>query len=360
MTGREAIFENRYVLNLCSAINRITSFIVLKILILQTAFIGDVVLASPLIDAVKKEYPYAEVSLLTIPYSAPALKNHPGLKEIIVFDKRGKGGFCNTLKMVKRLKNDNFNLALVPHRSFRSAAIVWAAGIPQRIGFDRSAGRLLFTDVIEYRKDWHEVKRNLSLLGMEKENIAPKIYPGEAEEAKASQLLERFGVKNGFIAIAPGSVWDTKRWPEVYFQELCGSMRKRGFPQVILVGAANERELCERIAAGMEGYGFIAAGELNPLESGALLERAAVLVTNDSAAGHIAAAVGTNVMSIFGPTAPDFGFAPYGEGHIIVEHPDLYCRPCRIHGSRRCPEQHFRCMKELRPETVIKVLESMF
>ena len=328
----------------------------MKVLILQTAFIGDVVLAAPLIDAVRVKYADAEVSFLTIPYSAPILKNHPGLKEIIVFDKRGWGGIGNTLDVVKRLKRQKFDLAIVPHRSFRSAAMVRAAGIPRRVGFDSSAGRFLLTDTVKCRSDWHEVKRNLSLLGMEGEDIPPKIYPGEDDKAKASLILKKFGVKDAFIAIAPGSIWNTKKWPEEYFRELCGIMRERGFPPVILVGAGNERELCERVAEGLEVYTFVAAGELNPLESGALLARAEVLIANDSAAGHIAAAAGTRVVSIFGPTVPGFGFAPYGDGNVIAEHPGLYCRPCRIHGSRKCPEKHFRCMKELTAGIILEAL----
>ena len=328
----------------------------MKILILQTAFIGDVVLATPLIEAATKRYPEAEISFLTIPYSAPVLRNHPGLKRIIVFEKRGRGGFRNTLSIVKELKREKYDLAIVPHRSFRSAAMVSAAGITKRVGFDKSAGKFLLTEAIEYRNDWHEVKRNLSLLGMQDEDFPPGLYPGEAETEKAIRFLKKNGIEDACIAIAPGSIWNTKRWLEHHFQDLLKSMKSGGLPPVVLVGSSGERKLSEEIAGGLEGYAFVAAGILDPLQSAALLKNAGALIANDNAAGHIAAAVGTKVVTVFGPTIPGFGFAPFGEGHRIVEHPGLYCRPCRIHGSGRCPEKHFRCMLELKPERVLETL----
>jgi heptosyltransferase-2 len=154
--------------------------------------------------------------------------------------------------------------------------------------------------------------------------------------------------------MAPGSIWETKKWPEEYYHKLCELLRKRKSPPIILVGSERERLLCQRIAVGLEDFVFNATGEFTPIECASLLKRAKCLITNDSAAGHLAAAMGTRVISIFGPTTPDFGFAPYGKDHIIIEHPNLYCRPCRIHGSKRCPEKHFRCMRELTPDQVLE------
>ena len=326
----------------------------MKTLILQTAFIGDVVLAEPLIEGIMEKYPGAEISFLTIPYSAPVLMNHPRLKEVLVFDKRGGNSLRNTREMVKTLKRRKFDLAIVPHRSLRSAAMVWMAGIPERIGFDRSAGKLLLTDRVEYRKDWHEVRRNLSLIGLADAEIAPRIYPGDKEMDKAEEFLRGAGIGGGFTAIAPGSIWETKKWPEEYYHDLCCLMEVRGMPPVVLTGGPKEVEVCQKVAAGSQGYVQIAAGKLNPLESAALISKAGVMIANDSAAGHIAAAVGTKVMSIFGPTVPDFGFAPYGKGNMVIGHPDLYCRPCRIHGSKECPEKHFRCMLEMKADRVLE------
>ena len=317
------------------------------------------VLAEPLIEGIAQKYPGAEISFLTIPYSAPALGNHPRLKEALVFDKRGGNSLRNTLEMVKTLKRRRFELAVVPHRSLRSAAMVWLAGIPMRIGFDRSAGKLLLTHTHEYHKSWHEVKRNLSLLGLENATIAPRIYPGDKEMSRAEDFLRSAGIAGSFTAMAPGSIWETKKWPEQYYHELCASMKEKGLPPVVLTGGAKEIEVCRKVAEGLEGYVHIAAGELNPLESAALISRAAVMTANDSAAGHLAAAVGTPVVSIFGPTVPGFGFAPYGEGNAVIGHPDLYCRPCRIHGSRKCPEKHFRCMLEVKAETVLEEIEKV-
>lgn len=327
----------------------------MHILIIQTAFIGDVVLAAPLITGARRRYPDSKIDFLTIPYSAPALRNHPELDNVIVFEKRGRRGILDTISMMKRLKRGDYDLALIPHRSLRSAVLASMAGIPQRIGFDRSAGRILLTKTVKYRRDWHKVKRNLSLLGLEDEasDFPPEIFPGDIEQRKVASLLKDKGIGGDYIVIAPGSIWATKRWLKESFRGLLTLMKAKGFPKAALAGSAGERKLCEYVAEGMAGYAVVTAGLLDPLESAALMAGAKLVVSNDSAAGHLAAAVGTKVVSIFGPTVPAFGFAPFGEGHRIVEHPDLYCRPCRIHGSRRCPEKHFRCMREIKPEKVL-------
>lgn len=331
----------------------------MKVLIVQTAFIGDVTLAEPLIEAVNCKYPGAEISFLTIPYSAPILRNHPRLKEVIILKKRGIGRRRSFRKTLRKLRHEQFDLALVPHRSLRSALLVFLTGIPRRIGFDRSAGKWLFNEIVKYGPDIHEVERNLSLLGMEDMKITPKIYPGEAEFERVDGLLKGWSLTEGFTAIAPGSIWNTKRWPVKYYHELIGMMKERIYPPVVLIGAPGEKNLCEEAAEGYDGYAFTAAGELNPLESGALLHKAAFLIANDSAAGHIAAAAGCKVIAIFGATSPKFGFAPYGEGHKIVEIPGLYCKPCKIHGGNRCPEKHFRCMLDLKSGEVFRAIEDM-
>jgi len=322
----------------------------LRILIIQTAFLGDVILATPLIEGLKHLHPESRICFLTIPYSAPILKNHPGLEEIYIYDKRA--GWKENLRVLKWLKSRRFDQAIVPHRSLRSALLVFSAGIKQRIGFDRSAGKFLFTKTLQYRREWHEVKRNLYLIGLENNDIPPRIFTGDEEYTKADTFLKEKSVNNAFICIAPGSIWNTKKWPQEYYHDLCNILKNKGYPPVVLIGGKSERDICERVAGGMKDYAFIAAGRLNPLESAALIQKSKLMICNDSAAGHIAAAVGTKVISIFGPTDPVFGFAPYGENNIVIEHSDLYCRPCRIHGSKKCPQGHFKCMKEIIPETV--------
>ncbi len=300
------------------------------------------------------KYPESDVCFVTIPYSAPVLKNNPRLREVFIFDKRA--GWRETWKAVKWLQEGKFELAIVPHRSLRSAMMVTLAGIKDKIGFNRSAGKFLFSEIVQYRREWHEVKRNLSLIGLQDQEIAPRIYCGADEQSKAESFLREYHIGEPFLCIAPGSIWNTKKWLEEHYHQLCKSLQKGGFPQVVLIGGTNEVELCTRVAQGLSGFASIAAGKLNPLESAALIQRALMMICNDSAAGHIASAVGTKVVSIFGPTIPSLGFTPYGKDNLIIEHPNLYCRPCRIHGSKKCPEKHFRCMKEISVERVMKVI----
>jgi heptosyltransferase II len=156
-------------------------------------------------------------------------------------------------------------------------------------------------------------------------------------------------VEPGFVALAPGSIWGTKRWPG--YAGLAGLLQG----PVVIVGGPEDRALAERVAAGRPSA-HVAAGELSLRASAALLSMARVLVTNDSAPLHLASAVGARVVAIFGPTVPAFGFGPRGESDRIVEHPAMPCRPCSSHGPQVCPLGHHRCMRDLE---VGRVLEAV-
>ncbi|MCK5734760.1 MAG: glycosyltransferase family 9 protein, partial [Candidatus Latescibacteria bacterium] len=178
----------------------------MNILIIQTAFIGDVVLTTPLIRATKAAFPKARVSVLVIPSTANVLGNNPYLDETIRYDKKGKDrGFFDLLRLTRALKARSFDIALLPHRSLRSAALARIARIPRRIGFDLSPASFLYTDVVPYRHKAHEVERNLDLLhalGVEAELIAPQIFPNEADYEHAAAQLD-CGFRNADCGIKP-------------------------------------------------------------------------------------------------------------------------------------------------------------
>ena len=324
-----------------------------RVLILQTAFLGDVVLATPMAESIKNSHPEWEVDFLTTPESGALLENNPNISRILTYDKnkseRGVKGFLSKISYIQAAAYD---IALIPHRSIRSAALVRFAGIPQRVGFDKSAGSFLFTEVVKYENELHEVERNLKLvesLNLSVSKVRPRLYPSLNDLKKSEKILKSsVKLKNKpIIAIAPGSIWPTKRWPIDNYIELAGMLVKDGFGVVVL-GGEKDKALFEKIS--MEGV-EIFAGTATLLESTALLKKCEALVTNDSAPLHFAVAVDTPVVAIFGATAPKFGFYPYNSDDIVIER-ELPCRPCAIHGGMKCPIGTFECMLDIGAEEV--------
>jgi heptosyltransferase-2 len=330
-----------------------------KILVIQTAFIGDLVLTTPLIRAIRRGFPYARISVLAIPQTADLLVGNPHVDNVVLYDKRGKERTIRAfLKLVDRLRKEHFDLAIVPHRSFRSALLAALSGIPQRIGFNTSIGAFLFTHRVFYRKDAHEIERNLDLLnrfGICLQDKSPEIFPSLQDRERITEFLRENGIQTShkLVAIAPGSVWSTKCWPPERFAEVARLLFEQFEIKVVLIGGEADRQLCQQIAKVLpRGVGTVAAGQMSLCQSAALLERCTLLLSNDSAPVHLSVAMKTPVVAIFGPTVPAFGFAPWGEGHTVVQK-QLKCRPCGVHGSKRCPRGHFQCMKGISPERVL-------
>ncbi|HLA99974.1 MAG TPA: glycosyltransferase family 9 protein [Bacteroidota bacterium] len=331
-----------------------------NILVIQTAFPGDVVLTLPLVGRLKREIPGAAVDFLGIPASAGLLGGHPDIRRVIEFDKRGAdSGARGLLRVAARLRAAAYECAIVPHRSLRSALLARLAGIPSRIGFDRSAGRFFWTSPVRYDPDAHEILRNLSLLeplGIRSAGIEPpRLYPSAGDRTQVDNFLrENTGKEAGpLVALAPGSVWYTKRWPEDRFARVARELVRAG-KTVVLIGGPQDTELCSRIASAGGGKGIVdASGKFSLLGSAELIGRSVVLVCNDSAPLHLAAAMGTRVVSVFGATIPGFGFGPTGPSDTVVETTGLSCRPCSIHGGRVCPVGTFDCMNRIEPCRVI-------
>ncbi len=326
-----------------------------KILIVQTAFIGDVVLATPLIKAAKCSFPQAMVHAMVIPAAANLLETNPHLERLIVYDKRGSdSGLTGLLRMIGKMRTEAYDAVFVPHRSLRSAVIARGTGARWRVGFTTSAGAFLLTQKVSYVQSAHEVDRNLALIEALDIPIAdrtPEVFSDAADVVAIDNLVSQQGMSGrDLIAVAPGSVWATKRWPAGYFRTLMSRLVDEGFG-VGLIGGEADRELCQRIVAGLEDRVLNACGQLSLRQSAELMRRCRVLVSNDSAPQHLATAVGTPVIAIFGSTVPAFGFYPYGANNTIVEH-ELSCRPCGIHGRNRCPIGTFECMRAILPERI--------
>ncbi len=316
-------------------------------LVVQTAFLGDVVLTTPLLSALAARH--GAVDVVTIPAAGALLESHPAVRRVVRYDKRGRdAGLAGLWRLGRALRARGYDRAYLPHRSWRSAALALLADVPRRTGFADAPAAITYTARVPRPAGVHEVERLLAL-AEPPGGAAPPVSLGlvEGDYRAADDWLGRQGVAPGFTALAPGSIWGTKRWPG--FPELAARLEGA----VVVVGGAEDLPLAEAVAAGAPGRVHIAAGQLSLRQSAALLARARLLVTNDSAPLHLATAVATPVVALFGPTVPAQGFGPRGTGDVALGHPGLPCRPCSAHGPRVCPLLHHRCMRELPVETVL-------
>ena len=283
-----------------------------KILIIQTAFIGDVLLTTPLIQAAKELFPKASIHFLAIPSTANIIETHPMLDKVFIIDKRGKDrGLLKLIQFAKKLRSESYEIALIPHRSLRSAALAFHAKIPHRIGFDKSAGAFLFTQKIHYRQDLHEVERNLSLLAHYRKSfprLMPRVYPTQADGALIDQFIAETSLnfEHYRIAIAPGSIWATKRWHKQGYAELCRKLGQQSRLKIILIGGPVDKSLCDWIIQSSGVEAINAAGRFTLRQSAELIRRCRLIVTNDSGPMHLGVATGTQVIALFGPTVRDF------------------------------------------------------
>ncbi|MDH4223667.1 MAG: lipopolysaccharide heptosyltransferase II [candidate division Zixibacteria bacterium] len=335
-----------------------------KILIIQTAFLGDVILCTPLLKAVRKKYPSGEIFFLVIPQTAGLLQNNPHINQVMIYDKKGKDrGFLNYVKLVRKIRAENFDMAFLPHRSFRSSLLAYLSGIPRRIGFNKNSASFLLTEKIRYVQNMPEVKRNLVLVEdkfSSDNDFLPELFPSGSDFKYVEDLFKLWdiGGSNKIVVIAPGSVWETKRWLPERFGEAADLIIDKLKAKVVFLGGKDDFELCLKISENMKNKSFVAAGKTSPLQSAALLSKCKVVLSNDTAPMHMGVAMRTPVVAIFGSTVPGFGFAPTGDRDVIIQK-EVYCRPCGIHGKRKCPEKHFRCMKDISTEEIMEAISRM-
>lgn len=328
----------------------------MRILIIHTAFIGDIVLSTPLIKKIKDTYPDSDITYVTTPSGEAILKNNPHLNNIIVYDKRGEHkGISGVWQLGKRLRYENFNMVITPHRYLRSSILSWLSRSPIRKGYDIASGSFLFTEKIKYDRTKHEIEKLLSFVAPEnKKRYEIELYPGEKEKMKGDNLWKENLLKDKkVVVLAPGSKWFTKQWPVEYFNKLAESLKKLSNVRLIVVGGKDEINL------PIEKENIIdMRGKTSLLELADILSRADVVVTNDSSPIHIASAFKKpRIFALFGPTIEKFGFFPWSLNSKVFQVDGLKCRPCGIHGGKSCPEKHFKCMRDILPEEVFNEIK---
>lgn len=336
-----------------------------KIAIFQTSFIGDSVLTTPLVRKTAKLFPDAKIVVITRPQTDDIFRPMKEVSEIILNEKTGWNKIFGVWKTAKAIRKSGVDILLVPHRSFRSALIAWLSRVPVRIGFTSSEGWFLYTKTVPFSWMIHDAERNLSLLqGIVKEKFtAEKLnmrYTPTAEE-NVARLMKDFNLEGKtLVGIHAGSAWPTKCWPMEYFVQLISRLQTELGVQAVLVGGGKkDADLGEKICQLSQGHAANLCGKTSLADLMALMQHFKLFITNDSGPMHIATAFDVPTLAIFGPTTRELGFFPYGEGHRVVEVKDLPCRPCALHGGKKCPLGYFKCMKDIHADEVFKNAKEM-
>lgn len=322
-----------------------------RILLVQTAFLGDVVLTTPLLGALRRHLPDATITMLVTPAARALVAHHPAVDRVLVDDKRGADrGLGGLARLARRLRAEHVTIAIAAQKSIRTALALRAAGIPRRIGFATAPAARLYTDRVPRPLERHDRDRLLALLaplGIDQVDPAvlqPRIVVDAATEARAASLLAPHA-RSGrpLAALCPGSAWRTKRWPAAAFGALARALDADGY-RCLLFGGPDERALTASVAAAADGRAVDLGGTTDLPLLAAVMGRVAVAVTNDSAPMHLATAAGIPQVAIFCATVPAQGYGPLGTRALVVER-DLACRPCGRHGGERCPRGTDDCME---------------
>jgi heptosyltransferase-2 len=324
-----------------------------RVVVIQTAFPGDVILASPIFQALKSRMPNSFCAAVVRPESVCLLRNNPYIDDIIAFDKYGiDSGLRGMMRIATRIRG--YDRAVIVQRHLRSALIPLLAGIPTRIGYDNWTTKIFLTSKVRYNPEKHEVRRCLDLIGESdlRAEFRPQIFLDDSVCRWTDGVLSDKGIKCDYAVVAPGSVWPTKRY--AHFARLNDLIYDKLNMSVVLVGGTADKEIAASLTKSVAHLPIDLCGQTDLLQSAALISKAKIVFSNDSAPAHIAAAVGTPVVAIFGPTVPAFGFTPYSENSAVVDIGKLECRPCSRHGSKKCPRGHFKCMVDLSPEKILE------
>jgi len=361
-----------------------TSENIMKILLIQTAFIGDVILATSLIESIYKKYPSAQIDFLLRKGNENLLQEHPLLNEVLIWDKKNK--YKSLFELIKKVRKSSYDAVLNLQRFGTTGLLTAFSNSKVKSGFKKNPFSWAFTHKYEHiiTTDLfspHEVERNsevLESIGIN-EVARPKLYPSQSDKDKIKEFIQ-----NDFICIAPTSVWFTKqfplhKWIDFIEKLLLNSENNKILPQnftIHLLGAPSDAENCQKIIDTIEtklkesnqnNLKFKVefkienlAGKLSLMQSAALMEHSKLVLANDSAPLHLASSVNAPVCAVFCSTVSAFGFTPLSDKSFIVEtQKELDCRPCGLHGFKNCPKGHFECAESIKTEQILEVVKSI-
>ncbi len=334
-----------------------------KILIIQTAFLGDVILALPMAQTIKAHLPDALVDFLCIPATSGVLANHPAINKVIPYDKKGGDKLDKFIEVLSELREEEYDIVISPHRYLRSALLTYYSESKVRIGFEENSLAFLLTNKVKYIKDKHEIYRNLELVKQipglnydeKKVSLKPELYPLPEQKEHVRHLFHR----SNLISFAPCSRWFTKQLPIEKSAEIAKKLLINGY-NVALIGGESDTDYCKEVENTLKDDALVnLCGKTSPLESYEVMTQSKALITVDSAAQHLGSASGIPIILIYGSTDISFGFYPLTSKYKISEIDLLECRPCTDHGRDKCPLGHFKCMADLSAEKIVNMMEEI-
>lgn len=322
-----------------------------KFLIIQTAFIGDVVLATAVVEKLYAFYPDAAIDFLLRKGNENLLQGNPHIRTVLIWDKKQQKQ-RNLWKMAMQVRREQYDYVINLHRFAASGLITLLSGAKNRIGFDKNPLSFAYTKKIKHiisepysPNPIHETDRNQLLIADFTDSKAafPALFPSAADYEKVKPLQAQ-----PYICVAPSSVWFTKQFPVEKWVALLDELPE-DYRVYLLGGPGGDQEIAEAILSKTKHKNAASlCGKLSFLQSAALQQGAVMNYVNDSAPLHFCSAVNAPVTAVYCSTVPAFGFGPVRENGRIVEiAAKLYCRPCGLHGRKACPEGHFRCAMEI-------------
>ncbi len=326
----------------------------MKILVIQTAFIGDVILATPVIEKLHHYFLDAQIDFLLRKGNESLLTGHPYLNKVLIWDKK-TSKLSNLNQIIADVKREKYDKVINLHRFGSSGLVTLFSGASEKIGFHKNPFAFCYTKKVRHviGNGKHEVERNIELIAdfTDNKKTMPRLYPS----AKDIEQVKQYKAKP-YICVAPSSVWFTKQFPKHKWIEFLDAINGRY--KVYLVGAVGDKELCNQIIASSKNKEIEnLAGKLSFLQSASLMQDAVMNYVNDSAPMHIASAVNAPVTAVFCSTVPAFGFGPLSDKSFVVETEEkLDCRPCGLHGYKACPKGHFKCAETIKIEKLSATL----
>jgi heptosyltransferase II len=329
-----------------------------RILIVNVNWLGDVLFSTPLIRAVRQRFPDAHIGCMVVPRCKDILESNPRLNEIIIYDEDGRHkGLLGKLSLISSLRSKKFDTAILLHRSFTRACMVFLAGISRRIGYHMPKRSFLLTENVNLPdRETHRVDFFLNLGKSLEISSADKNYEFFISDEHRQNIKRVFGKegigdKDTVIVINAGGNWEPKRWPKENFAKLADELAKGFGARIVITGAKKDLGLAEYIASLMRKRPYISCGRTSLKELAAIFERADLVISNDSGPMHIAVSMGAKTIALFGPTSPQIT-GPIGKGPFIILQKDVGCEiPCY---DLSCGD--YKCMEAI---TVADVLEAV-
>jgi heptosyltransferase II len=330
-----------------------------RILIRSTNWVGDAILSTPALRAVRRNFPNAHISVLAKPWVGPVFHHNPDVDRLLFYDDKGRHrGLPGKVRLSKELRKGRYDLAVLFQNAFEAALITFLAGIPNRLGYNTDGRHLLLTHPVclnKALKQVHETAYYLGILngaGLATDGAALTLVLSHTERAWAQEALKKEGWtgQRPIVGVSPGATYGSaKRWFPDRYAGLCDRIYASSKAHILLLGGSGEREIGNEVARLMTSPSTNFCGATDLRQAMALIERCRLFVTNDSGLMHVAAALDIPLVAVFGSTNP-VTTGPCGSKSHIVRVP-VACGPCL---KTECPTDH-RCMKEVTVDMVYDV-----